>query len=927
MIWSTEMKRKIYWKDLLQSFTGSKGRFLSILTLMMLGSLALVGLKVASPNMERTAWTFLKNTNAADVTVIGDYGLDQADQEELKNLTRASVEFGYMTDLTLEGSQDAIRIFSKTERISKFQVTQGRLPEKEDELALADFWKDRYQIGQIIHLSQKKGSSSQLKRDSYTITGFVHSPDIFSKSDMGSSASGNGNLVAYAVVTEDNFKSSVYTIARMRFASLTYINYIYSGGSDNTVIAEEALLPNPFSSDYEKKLEKEEATLKEQLADNGRARLKRMKEDAQVSLDDGKKKLDEAESNLTAGKKRLQEIESRLKGQEAQLSQLPEPYKSQASSQIEEAKEQLKQEKEKLSQAETDLTNEKAKWQTSQDEVNALTEPTYHVYNRKSSPTGQGYLMYSNSAMSIRAVGNIFPVVLYAVAAMVTFTTMTRFVDEERTNAGIFKALGYHSKDIIAKFVIYGLVAGTLGTLLGILIGHYVLAPTISHIITERMIVGESQQHFYWTYSCLALGLSLIASVLPAYLVSRRELHEEAAQLLLPKPPVKGSKILLERITFIWSHLSFTQKVTARNIFRYKQRMLMTIFGVAGSVALLFAGLGIQSSVVGVADRQFKDLQQYQMILSVNSRASDSDKAKLEEKLQSDEVENYRLISFKQVEEKYTGKAGVQTVTIMVTDKDDLEPFVHLEKNGEKLSLSGGVILTDKLAQLAGVSVGDNFTIDGKTFKVGAITEHYVGHFVYMNQATYEKIYGQAPKMNTYLVQLKDKSEGNTERVAGEFMDQVAVSGLVQNASTIQLFESFANSLNHTMAILVLVSVLLAIVILYNLTNINVAERIRELSTIKVLGFHNKEVTLYIYRETIILSLIGMIVGLVSGFYLHQFLIQMIAPGTFRFQPKVGWEVYLIPVLAVSVILTILGVFVNHYLRKVDMLEALKSVE
>ena len=901
------MKRKTYWKDLLQSFTGSKGRFLSILTLMMLGSLAVVGLKVASPNMERTAWAYLKDTNAADMTIMGDYGLDQTDQEELQTLSGADVEFGYMTDLTLEDSEDAVRIFSNTEKISKFQVTQGRLPEKEDELALADFWKDRYQIGQVIHLNQKNGSNSQLKRDSYTITGFVHSPDIFSKTDMGSAGSGNGNLSVYGVVTKDNFKNSVYTIARLRFTSLTDVN--------------------PFSSDYEKKLEEEEETLKELVADNGRARLKKIKEDSQEKLDVGKKKLDEAETNLTAGKKRLQETETQLQGQESQLSQLPEPQKSQVSSQIDQAKEQLKQEKEKASQAETDLTKEKAKWQTSQDEVNALTEPTYHVYNRKSSPTGQGYLMYSNSAMSIRAVGNIFPVVLYAVAAMVTFTTMTRFVDEERTNAGIFKALGYHSKDIIAKFVIYGLVAGTLGTLLGILIGHYVLAPTISHIITGRMIVGESQQYFYWTYSCLALGLSLVASVLPAYLVSRRELHEEAAQLLLPKPPVKGSKILLERITFIWSHLSFTQKVTARNIFRYKQRMLMTIFGVAGSVALLFAGLGIQSSVVGVADTQFKDLQQYQMILSVNSRASDSDKAKLEEKLQSDEVENYRLISFKQVEEKYAGKAGVQTVTIMVTDKDDLEPFVHLEKNGEKLSLSGGVILTDKLAQLDGVSVGDNFTIDGKTFKVGAIAEHYVGHFVYMNQATYEEIYGQAPKMNTYLVQLKDKSEGNTERVAGEFMDQVAVSGLVQNASTIQLFESFANSLNHTMAILVLVSVLLAIVILYNLTNINVAERIRELSTIKVLGFHNKEVTLYIYRETIILSLIGMIVGLVSGFYLHQFLIQMIAPGTFRFQPKVGWEVYLIPVLAVSVILTILGVFVNHYLRKVDMLEALKSVE
>ena len=907
MIWSIEMKRKTYWKDLLQSFTGSKGRFLSILTLMMLGSLALVGLKVASPNMERTAWDYIQKANIADITVIADYGLDQADQEELKNLTRASVEFGYMTDLTLEGSQDAIRIFSKTERISKFQVTQGRLPEKEDELALADFWKDRYQIGQVIYLSQKKGSNSQLKRDSYTITGFVHSPDIFSKSDMGSSASGNGNLAAYAVVTEDNFNSPVYTIARLRFASLTDLN--------------------PFSGDYEKRLEQEEATLKEQLADNGQVRLEKMKKDAQESLDEGKKQLDEAENNLLAGKSRLQEIETRLQAQENQVSQLPDPYKSQASSQLDQAKEQLAQEKEKLAQAERELTNEKSKWQTRQDEVNALTEPSYHVYNRKSSPTGQGYLMYSNSAMSIRAVGNIFPVVLYAVAAMVTFTTMTRFVDEERTNAGIFKALGYRSKDIIAKFVIYGLVAGSIGTFLGILIGHYILAPTISHIITERMIVGESQQHFYWTYSCLALGLSLVASVLPAYLVSRRELHDEAAQLLLPKPPAKGSKIILERITFIWSHLSFTQKVTARNIFRYKQRMLMTVFGVAGSVALLFAGLGIQSSVVGVADRQFKDLQEYQLVLAVRNHASDSDQAQLETKLQADAVDKYRLIYSKQVDEKYAGKAGVQTVTIMVTDQDDLDPFVHLEKNGEKLSLSNGVVLTEKLAQLAGVTLGDTFKIDGKEFTVAAITEHYVGHYIYMNQKTYEAIYGQVPKMNTYLVKLKDKSQVNTETLAGQFMEQPAVTSVVQNASTIRLFETFASSLNQTMAILVIVSVLLAMVILYNLTNINVAERIRELSTIKVLGFHNKEVTLYIYRETIILSLVGIILGLVSGFYLHQFLIQMIAPGTFRFQPKVGWEVYLIPVLAVSVILTILGVFVNHYLRKVDMLEALKSVE
>ena len=189
-------------------------------------------------------------------------------------------------------------------------------------------------------------------------------------------------------------------------------------------------------------------------------------------------------------------------------------------------------------------------------------------------------------------------------------------MDEERTHAGIFKALGYRSKDIIAKFLLYGLVAGTVGTALGSILGHYLLASVISSVITKGMVVGETQIQFYWSYSLLALGLSWLASVLPAYLVARRELHDEAAQLLLPKPPVKGAKILLERIGFIWRRLSFTHKVTARNIFRYKQRMLMTIFGVAGSVALLFAGLGIQSSVAGVPSRQFQQIQQYQMIVS-----------------------------------------------------------------------------------------------------------------------------------------------------------------------------------------------------------------------------------------------------------------------------------------------------------------------
>ena len=899
--------KKTYRKDLFQSVTASKGRFVSILTLMMLGSLALIGLKVASPNMERTAGDYLRKANTLDLAVIADYGLDKEDQDELNALQGASVEFGYMADLTVENSEEAVRLYSKPEGISTFQVTEGRLPEADEEIALADFWKDRYQIGQTITFTKKEEGKSVLKSQTFTITGFVQSGEMLSQKDLGSASSGNGSLAGYGVILPSQFDSDVYSIARVRYDDLKNLD--------------------AFSSDYKTKRTQHQEELQDLLADNGQKRLAGIKANGKKSLEEGKEQLQTAESNFQNGNSQLEQAESRLKTQEEQATVLPEPQKSQVTEQLTKAKEELATQKEKLAQTESDLTKEKEKIEQRQKELDELAEPKYHVYNRQTMPGGQGYLMYSNASASIRSVGNIFPVVLYMVAAMVTFTTMTRFVDEERTNAGIFKALGYRNQDIIAKFVLYGFLAGTVGTILGTLLGHYLLAGVISDVITAGMVVGKSQEYFYWSYSLLALTLSWVSSVLPAYLVARRELHDEAAQLLLPKPPVKGSKILLERLSFIWSRLSFTHKVTARNIFRYKQRMLMTIFGVAGSVALLFAGLGIQSSVGGVVERQFEQIQQYQMIVAEKSSASEQEKADLESALQAESIHAYQKIYSKSIEKDFKGKAGPQTITMMVTSGEDFKPFIALEENGQEVQITDGAVVSQKLAQLANVKVGDELELDGKEIKVSAISENYVGHFVYLKRDTYEQVYGTSPQDNTYLVKLKDPTPSNIEKEAAIFMEKPAVSGVVQNATAIHLFESVASSLNKTMAILVLVSVLLAIVILYNLTNINVAERIRELSTIKVLGFHNKEVTLYIYRETMVLSLVGIALGLVAGHYLHQFLIQMISPATILFYPRVSWEVYALPIVAVTVILALLGVFVNHHLRKVDMLEALKSVE
>lgn len=907
------MKRKVYWKDLFGSFTHSKGRFLSILTLMLLGSLALVGLKVTTPNMHRTANQFIQQQKMLDLAVMGDLGLDQADQEELLGLKGTRVEFGSLLDLTMKGTGKAIRLFSPPKSLSSFRVTKGRLPKKEGELALASFWEDRYRLGDTLTLEEKAGTRSSLKQKQFTIVGFVQSSEMWSQKNLGTAMSGSGNLDAYALVSKEVFTTKLPVMARIQFDDLRSLE--------------------SFSQVYQKRLEDHQEELEKLLKDNGKARYQRLKKEADGQIQKGQKELSRAKETLQSAKNQIDQAQKQLDLQETQLSKLAPflPAKERVASQekIHQAKEQLDQKKKDWTAGEKELAKKEEELKKAKTERDQLEIPTYHVYDRKTMPGGQGYLMYSNASSSISAVGNIFPVVLYLVAAMVTFTTMTRFVDEERTNAGVFKALGYRTKDIIFKFVLYGFFAGTIGTLLGSLLGHYFLSGIISNIITQGMVIGESREYFYRAITLIALGLSFIASVLPAYWVARKELKEEANLLLLPKPPVSGSKIFLERIHFIWKRLNFTHKVTARNLFRYKQRMLMTIFGVAGSVALLFAGLGIQSSVGSVPKRQFQEILSYELIVAKKTNASYQESKELTNRLAKSDIKDYRAIYSKVIEASLKNGHDKQTVTMLVTDRADFSPFVSLRsfKQGESLSLKKGVIISSKLAQLAGVTVGDRLTLDGHSFKVAGITENYVGHFVYMDQASYQKIYGKRTSANSYLVQLRNPSTRKVQTVSRDMMALAAVKAVSQNASMISLFNSVAKSLDTTMMILVVVSVLLAIVILYNLTNINVAERIRELSTIKVLGFHNKEVTLYIYRETILLSIIGILMGLVGGYYLHQFLIAMIAPDAILFYPKVGLGVFLFPVGGLILLLVLLGIYVDHYLRKVDMLEALKSVD
>lgn len=627
------------------------------------------------------------------------------------------------------------------------------------------------------------------------------------------------------------------------------------------------------------------------------------------------------------GQARLAEARATLTQKEQELAEAKATL-AQKEKEYQEAKEK----------ADPEIESKRKELKEAQARVDALSTPTYEVLTRREVPGSEGYISYENNASVIQNVSNIFPVVLYFIAALVTFVTMGRFVEEERIKAGTFKALGYQNKDIIRKFVIYGLVTSMVGTLVGIIAGHTLLPSIIYHTYSAKIVLAPMELHFYPVKSLLAILLGLLSAVLPAYLVATKELGEKPAQLLLPKPPTAGSKIFLERITPLWKRMSFTQKVTARNIFRYKQRMFMTIFGVCGSIALLFAGLGIRNSIADLNNRQFTDIIRYDMIVAQNPNASQKENEELDKLLKDSSIKENLPVHYETLYKTAGRNKDNQEITTLVIpnhEQNDFKDYIQLKNrtSGQTLSLDhNGIILSEKMANLAGVKVGDTLTVqdkDGKDIQltVSGIAEMYMSHFIFMNEETYEKAFGKVSTNNAHLITLHNHSAKEVEKMATQFMDLSSVQGVVQNTTLKSQVQTIVNSLNRVMGILIAVSVLLAIVVLFNLTNINVAERIRELSTIKVLGFYNKEVTMYIYRETIYLSIIGICLGFGLGFLLHSYMANIIPPDAVMFNPAVSWMVYAIPAAIVVVILTTLGYIVNRWLKKVNMLEALKSVE
>ncbi|MBF2635686.1 ABC transporter permease [Listeria welshimeri] len=589
----------------------------------------------------------------------------------------------------------------------------------------------------------------------------------------------------------------------------------------------------------------------------------------------------------------------------------------------------FEQEKKK---AEAKLASAERDVKIGQEKLDALKLPKYYILDRNDNP---GYSEYKENADRLTSLSTAFPIFFFLIAALVCLTTMTRMVEEQRTQIGTLKAFGYSNGSIILKYLVYGSLASIIGSILGVLIGFQFFPNIIFNAYKSMYEMPSVDIDFYWSYSLLALFVALLCTTFTAYAACRSELRANAATLMRPKAPKIGKRIFLERMNFIWKRMNFTSKVTARNLFRYKQRMLMTVLGVAGCTALILTGFGLRDSISDIAKMQYGEIMKYDAAVYQDMSAPPTAKEAYDKLLADQNIKGKLSMSQTNLDAIKSGQSAQNTSIIVPKNLNELPDYVVLRDRAshttEKLT-DDSAIISEKLAKILDVKPGDTITVknaqnDKFKIKVSDITENYALHYIYMTPSYYQKIFDKNPAYNLDLLMLKDTSSKVETAFAEKLVDSKAILNVTFSNNVSSMLTDTLDSLNIVIVVLITSAALLAFVVLYNLTNINVSERIRELSTIKVLGFYPKEVTMYVYRENIILTIMGIFTGFVLGFFLHRFIITTAEVDQMMFSPAVNWASYLFSGILTLIFASVVMIVMHIKLKRIDMIEALKSVE
>ena len=604
--------------------------------------------------------------------------------------------------------------------------------------------------------------------------------------------------------------------------------------------------------------------------------------------------IEQINNGITTGKQEIENAKTQLQNAKNELTKKEKQYeatKTATYSSLENAKIEIEKSKTELEKGEKELEEKQEEFKDkiadaelklidSREKIANIENPTWYVLDRYSNT---GYNSFIQDTESIENISKVFPIVFFMVALLISLTSMTRMVEEQRTQIGTLKALGYNKLQIASKYVIYAGLACVIGGVLGMSVG-FVLLPQIIWTMYQMMYQMTDNIHISFNIIIGGMGLLLICVCIIGATIYAvlKELVQTPSTLMRPKAPKMGKRVLLEKIPFIWKRLSFSQKVTVRNIFRYKKRFLMTIIGILGCTALIVVGFGVRDSIRCIMPNQFEKVFNYDMQIGLKNGLEDEQKQKyiisLQEKTELEKVVETYMTS--NIAKNQENEEDVQI--IVPKEPKDLDEVINLTdvKTGEKVQLEENAIcLTDKVAELLNVKQGDTITLkDSKDkerqVKISNIVENYVYHYVYMSRITYENLYGENYNTNMLFTKNNNLSKEQETNLATEIMNQSEVASISRNSSIMNLLDDTMKSLNYVVIILIVSAGLLAFVVLYNLSNVNISERIRELATIKVLGFYDKEVYSYVTRETVILTAIGIVLGLISGYFLNYFIIR-----------------------------------------------------
>lgn len=670
----------------------------------------------------------------------------------------------------------------------------------------------------------------------------------------------------------------------------------------------------------------------------------------QAQIDSGRTQLTEGQAQLDAGRSALESGKSQLTDAQTQLalakqeiadgwSQLAEGEKKLANAQTELAEnEQKLQDAQKeyedgKAEADEKIADAQAELTDAEEAIEGL-EPAKWYINSRDDLTD--YTGYGENADRMRAIGKVFPVLFFLVAALISLTTMTRMVEEQRTQIGTLKALGYERHSIAAKYLGYACLATVTGSIVGILFGEKVFpyiiitAYGIMYPYMHSVVVPYNVEYALLA-SLAALACTLFATIFSCY----RELREQAAQLMRPPTPKNGKRVLLERMTWLWSRLSFTWKATIRNLVRYKKRFFMTVFGISGCMALLLVGFGLKDSIFDIGKIQYHELSLYNGNVVLNEEASEEEQDQAVRKLDQDpRVHATAENLLKQV----TISNGKEEKDVFLNVPKDADSFSEFIVNRDRVTKEqytlddSGVILTEKAAKVLEVQAGDTIYIEDEEkgeipYKISAVCENYMMHYLYMTTNAYEEGFKEAPDYNSVYYIMKDGKVGETEAVGGSVIEEDGALSVSYTTNVEEQLDDMLGSLNIVIVVLVISAGMLAFVVLYNLNNINITERRRELATLKVLGFYPMEVAEYVYRENVILTVIGALAGILLGKILHRFIIVTVEIDTAMFGRNIDFSSFLYGFL-ITVGFSILVNLVMYFkLKKIDMIESLKSVE